>query len=199
MTNLENQLLNSYQKLYVTAENMSCIHIKQLMLRVSEIRIALFILVKEFLPLGGWFSHTSEDHRYFEAMGLEGQQILSESFPVLLFTIAWELGMPGLKLDFQSRSWSQENFSLHTWSFFPFIILQLHIWVNDHCIRQADHEQKVGVQFVFLVSLTKISQVTNRMRDLKSSLKCVSFGEKDLKSNYRYLRVLRICLMGADA
>ena len=112
--------------------------------------------VKKFLPFDGWFFNASEDHRYFGAMNLEGQQILSEGFPVRSFTITWELGMARLKLDFQSRILSQEKFFLHTWSFLPFITLKLHIWVKDHCIRQADQEQKIGVQFVFLVSLTKI-------------------------------------------
>ena len=60
----------------------------------------------------------SEDHRYFEAMDLEGQQILSEGFPVRSFTITWEPGMPRLKLDFQSRILSQEIIFLHTWGFF---------------------------------------------------------------------------------
>ena len=76
-------------------------------------------------------------------MDLEGQQILSEGFPVRSFTITWELGMPRLKLDFQSRILSQEIIFLHTWSFLPFVILQLHIWVKDHCIRQADQEQEI--------------------------------------------------------
>ena len=98
---------------------------------------------REFLPLDGRSFDASEDHRYFEAMDLEGQQILSEGFPVRSFTITWELGMPRLKLDFQSRILSQEIIFLHTWSFLPFVILQLHIWVKYHCIRQADQEQKI--------------------------------------------------------
>ena len=73
----------------------------------------------------------------------EGQQIMSEGFPVRSFTITWELSMPRLKLDFQSRILSQEIIFLHTWSFLPFVTLQLHIWVKDHCIRQADQEQKI--------------------------------------------------------
>ena len=60
--------------------------------------------------MGGQFFNTSEDHRYFEAMGLEGQQILSEGFLVQSFTITWELGVPRLKLDFQLRILGQENF-----------------------------------------------------------------------------------------
>ena len=101
-----------------------------------------FPKVKEFLPLDGRFFDASEDHRYFEAMDLEGQQILSEGFPVRSFTITWELGMPRLKLDFQSRILSHKIIFLHTWSFLPFVTLQLHIWVKDHCIQQADQEQK---------------------------------------------------------
>ena len=133
-----------------------------------------FPKVKEFLPLDGWFFDASEDHhRYFEAMNLEGQQILSEGFPVRSFTITWELGMPRLKLDFQSRVLSQEKFSCISGVFLPFVTLQLHTWVKDHCIRQADQEQKIGVQFDFLVSLTKISFWRNR-------------------------RVLRICLVSTD-
>ena len=99
-----------------------------------------FPKVKEFLPLDGRFFDASEDHRYFDP---EGQQILSEGFPVRSFTITWELGMPRLKLDFQSRILSQEIIFLHTWRFLPFVTLQLHIWVKDHCIRQADQEQKI--------------------------------------------------------
>ena len=99
--------------------------------------------VKEFLPLDGRFFDASEDDRYLEAMDLEGQQILSEGFPVRSFTITWELGMPRLKLDFQSCILSQEIIFLHTWSFLPIVTLQLHICVKDHCIRQADQEQKI--------------------------------------------------------
>ena len=132
-----------------------------------------FPKVKEFLLLDGWFFDASEDHRYFEAMNLDCQQILSEGFPVRSFTITWELGMPRLKLDFQSLILSQEKFFLHTWSFLTFVTLQLHIGVKDHCIRQADQEQKIGVQFVFLVSLTQISF-------------------------WRKRRVLRICLVSTD-
>ena len=124
--------------------------------------------VKEFLPLDGWFFDASEDHRYFEAMNLEGQQILSEGFPVRSFTITWELGMPRLKLDFQSRILSQGKFFLHTWSFFlPFVTLQLLTYLGKR------PQQKIGVQFVFLVSLTKISF-------------------------WRKRRVLRICLLSTD-
>ena len=47
-----------------------------------------------------------------------------------------------MKLDFQSSILSQEIIFLHTWSSLPFVTLQLHIWVKDHCIRQADQEQK---------------------------------------------------------
>ena len=132
-----------------------------------------FPKVKEFLSLDGWFIDAPEDHRYFEAMNLEGQQILSEGFPVRSFTITWELGMPRLKLDFQSRILSQEKLFLHNWSFLPFVTRQLHVWVKDHYIRQADEEQKIGVRFVFLVLLTKISF-------------------------WRKRRVLRICLVSTD-
>ena len=107
-----------------------------------------FSKVKEFLPLDGRSFDASEDHRYFEAMDLEGQQILSEGFPVRSFTITWEPGMPRLKLDFQSRILSQEIIFLHTWSFFALrnpsttLHTKLHC-LQDHCIRQADQEQKI--------------------------------------------------------
>ena len=39
-----------------------------------------FPKVKDFLLLDGRFFDASEDHGYFEAMDLEGQQILSEGF-----------------------------------------------------------------------------------------------------------------------
>ena len=106
-----------------------------------------FPKVKEFLPLDGWFFDASEDHQYFEAMNLEGQQILSEGFPVRSFTITWEQGMPRLKLDFQSCILSQEKFFLHTWSFFALC--------NPSTTYLGKRpQQKIGVQFVFLVSLT---------------------------------------------
>ena len=125
-----------------------------------------FPKVKEFLTVDGWFFDASEDHRYFEAMNLEGQQILSEGFPVRSFTITWELGMPRLKLDFQSRILSQEKFFLHTWSFFA-----LRNPSTTYLGKRP--QQKIGVQFVFLVSLTKISF-------------------------WRKRRVLRICLVSTD-
>ena len=76
--------------------------LKRLVWLFGGLRILLdtstsFPKVKEFLPLDGRFFDASEDHRYFD---LEGQQILSEGFPVWSFTITWELGMPRLKLDF---------------------------------------------------------------------------------------------------
>ena len=106
-------------------------------------------------------------------MALEGQQILSEGFPLRSFTITWEPGMPRLKLDFQSRILSQEIIFLHTWSFLPFVTLQLHIWVKDHCIRQADQEQKIW-----------------------STIRFSSFAHENFVLGKR--RVLRICLVITD-
>ena len=107
------------QKLIITADYYGVF--EKVGLIVWGLRILLdtstsFPKVKEFfLPLDGRFFDVSEDHRYFD---LDGQQILSEGFPVRSFTITWELGMPRLKLDFQSRILSQEIIFLHTWSFF---------------------------------------------------------------------------------
>ena len=108
------------QKLIITADYLGSL--KRLVWLFGGLRILLdtstpFPKVKEFLPLDGRFFDASEDHRNFEAMDLEGEQILSEGFPVRSFTITWELGMPRLKLDFQSRILSQEIIFLHTWSF----------------------------------------------------------------------------------
>ena len=109
------------QKLIIMADYLRSL--KRLVWLFGGLRILFdtstpFSKVKEFLPFDGRSFDASEDHQYFEAMDLEGQQILSEGFQVRSFTITWEPGMPRLKLDFQSRILSQEIIFLYTWSFF---------------------------------------------------------------------------------